>query len=72
MSGERRVPISEIPAGALTAESPWTLCGQCDRGVVWGGLTCTCDPGPEGQHHPYCGAHPCPNGCFEQLRKEKP
>lgn len=25
---------------------------------------CTCDPGPEGQHHPYCGTTPCPRGCL--------
>lgn len=50
---------------ARAAALPQAHCGDChgtgvatlkDRG-------CTCDPGPEGQHHPYCGAAPCPRGC---------
>jgi hypothetical protein len=51
--------------------TPWTLCGECDRGILWGpGPQCTCAPGPElpGQHHPYCGAQPCPHGCWDKLR----
>jgi hypothetical protein len=51
------------------ADQPWTLCGECDQGILWGpSPACTCAPGPEGQHHPYCGAQPCPNGCWDKLR----
>jgi hypothetical protein len=45
------------------------ICGQCDGGLipVPAGTGCTCDPGPEGQHQPYCGFQPCPAGCWDKL-----